>query len=124
MQKRTSVLLTFIFIVTLVSGLYIFTDWFSQITGYFLGEDEATKLAKCLDGKNAEFYGTKYCADCEKQKELFGPAFRYVDFKDCGKEKELCQFIREIPAWYIDKSIVYGFKSFPELRELSGCVDE
>jgi len=121
MDKRIKLLLTFGFIIFLVSGLYLFTNWFSLITGYFTGEDEKTKLAQCLDGKDVQFFGTEYCAECEKQEKLFGTAFGAIKKIDCGKNKEFCPNIRSIPAWYINKTIYYDFKNITELQELSGC---
>ncbi|MBI2452144.1 hypothetical protein HYV50_03640 [Candidatus Pacearchaeota archaeon] len=121
MEKRTKVLVTFIVVIFLVAGLYIFTDWFSKVTGYFSGESEKLKLSKCLSNQGAEFYGTTLCAECEKQKEIFGDNFKLITYVDCGEDKSLCPNIREIPAWYINKNIHYGFKNLTQLEEISGC---
>jgi hypothetical protein len=121
MQKRFKVYLTFGILVLIVGGLYIFTNWFSLITGYFKGEDEVVRLAVCLNGKGAEFYGTTFCADCEKQTKAFGYAFSNIKYVDCGKDKEFCPNIRSIPAWYINGQIYYGYKEINELKEISGC---
>jgi hypothetical protein len=124
MEKKIKVMATFIVLVVLISGLYAFTNWFSIITGYIGGEEDSVKLAQCLDGKGAELYGSIYCPDCEAQVKLFGRAIKFISRVDCGKDGELCPNIQEIPAWYIDKKIYYGYKSFDELREISGCRDE
>lgn len=116
------VLFTFGIAILLVAGLYIFTDWFSLLTGYFTGESEQGRVAKCLADNGAEFYGTPYCADCEKQKEVFGTFFEKIYFVDCGREKENCPNIREVPAWYINGKIHYGLKTLTELKDISGCV--
>ena len=121
MQPHTKVLVTFIILVLLVAGLSIFTNWFSLITGYFSGESETAKLAQCLQNQEAEFYGSIYCADCQKQQELFGKSFALISYVDCGKDKQNCPNLREIPAWYINKEVYYGFKGINELKELSGC---
>jgi len=123
MEKRTKVFVTFLFVIALVIFLYIFTNWFSIATGYFSGEDETAKIARCLNKQGAEFYGTTFCADCEKQLAIFGTAAQEIRYKDCGENKELCPNIREIPAWYINKQIHYGYKSLEELKQLSNCVD-
>jgi hypothetical protein len=122
MDKKTKVMVTFVVVIVLIASLYFFTDWFSKVTGYFGGEDERELLAVCLAEKGAEFYGTEYCADCEKQVKLFGEPFSFISYVDCGREKEFCPNIREIPAWYIDQKIIYGFKTLDELKEISGCV--
>jgi len=117
-------MLTFMTLILLISGIYIFSDWFSKITGFVLGEDENTRLAQCLDGKKVEFYSTTYCPDCEKQKEIFGLSFKFINHIDCGIDKSLCPNIRSVPAWYINETILYGFRNITELKELSGCVEQ
>ncbi len=127
MNTQQKVLLSFGILVVLIFGLYFFTDWFSKVTGYFTGEDERTKLAKCLDEKEAEFYGGIYCKDCERQLTLFGSAVEFLQYVECETNTEgeiideKCKNIREIPAWYINKNIVYGYKDLKELEEISGC---
>lgn len=121
MEKRTRVLLTFFALIFLITSIYIFTDWFSKITGYILGEDQRTNLAFCLNEKGAEFYSSEYCAECEKQKMIFGDSFSRIHVVDCGKNKELCPNIKSIPAWYINKEIHYGLKNIEELQEISDC---
>lgn len=121
METKFKVALTFLVIVLLIAGLYLFTDWFSKVTGYFTGESEKIKLAKCLSDKGAEFYGSEFCAECAKQTELFGDSFKLISYINCGKNKELCQNIREIPAWYINKNIYYGYKNLTELKDISNC---
>ncbi|MEK6855433.1 MAG: hypothetical protein AABX73_04385 [Nanoarchaeota archaeon] len=121
MERQNRVFLTFVFIVLLVTGLYIFTDWFSKVTGYFSGESERGKIVLCLKEKGAELYGSEFCADCEKQRKIFGEEIKSIFYVDCGRNKELCPNIREIPAWYIDRKIYYGLKSLSELKEISEC---
>ncbi len=121
MEKRVQVLITFIIAILLVTGLYIFTDWFSKVTGYFSGEDEKAKLAQCLDKQNAEFYSDISCPDCEKQKKIFGSQINSINIIECGEEMQNCPSIREIPAWYINKTIHYGYFNITELDKLSGC---
>lgn len=121
MEKRTRVLLTFFALIFLITSIYIFTDWFSKITGFILGEDQKESLAFCLNEKGSEFYSSEYCADCEKQKIILGDSLSRISIVDCGRNKELCPNIRSIPAWYINKEIHYGLKSIEELQEISGC---
>src|SRR3989344_2153859 len=108
MELKYKTLLSFGILILIVAGLYIFTDWFSKVTGYLAGEDETVKLSQCLHKKDAEFYDSINCADCEKQRKLFGKAMKFITVVDCGDNKELCKNIREVPAWYIDKNIYYG----------------
>jgi len=121
MEKKVQVLITFIIAILLVTGLYIFTDWFSKVTGYFAGEDEKTKLAQCLQEQNAEFYTSVYCPACAKQKAILGRSIKLINTIDCGKNLENCPNIKEIPAWYLNKTIHYNYFNLTELDELSGC---
>lgn len=123
MRKQTQVMITFAILVFLMAGLYLFTDFISKVTGYFTGESEIDQLVSCLNDKGAEFYGTTFCADCENQAKLLGQSFGKIHYIDCGKDKELCPNIREIPAWYIDKQIYYGLKTIDELKEITNCQE-
>jgi len=121
MEKRVQVLITFVIAILLVTGLYMFTDWFSKVTGYLAGEDEKIKLAQCLDGKNAEFYTDTYCPACAKQKAILGSSIKLIKTIECGKKLQNCPNIKEIPAWYLNKKIHYGYFNLTELDTLSGC---
>ncbi|MFH1290036.1 MAG: hypothetical protein ABIH92_01370 [Nanoarchaeota archaeon] len=124
MEKKFQVLITFTVLVALIAGLYIFTNWFSIITGYFTGESEQAIVAQCLKDQGAEFYDSIYCADCEKQKAKFGKSFDLIPRIDCGNNLENCPNIRELPAWYIPNSqekINYGIYELNELSTLGNC---
>lgn len=125
MQKRTKVILSFAFLVILVIGLYIFSEWFSKTTGYIVGEDADDRLAKCMTEKGARFYGSKSCPDCRKQESLFGlSAFKYINYVDCYKYPRLCGDLKSIPAWEINGRILYGVRMLNELRIFSNCAEE
>jgi hypothetical protein len=124
MEKKIQVMATFIALVVLVAGLYIFTNWFSMITGYFTGESEQETLALCLKNQGAEFYFSTYCPDCEKQEQELGQYSNSIKKVDCGRNKENCPNIRNLPAWYIPNSkdkINYGFFTLNELKTLGNC---
>lgn len=121
MQKRTRVMITFGGIIILIAFLYIFTNWFSVVTGYLKGEDDSVKLANCLGEKNAEFYGNEFCVECEKQRTDFRNSLSSINYVDCGRDKQNCPNIKEIPAWYISGKIYYGYKNSSELKQISGC---
>ncbi len=121
MKKKYRVFITFLVIVALITTLYIFTDWFSKVTGYIFGEEEQIRVARCLEKHGAEFYTSLYCAECEKQKQLFGTAIKLIKSVDCGEDKEFCPNVRELPAWYINKEIHYGLKNISELNTLAAC---
>ncbi len=130
METKYKAVMSFVVLVVLIFGLYYFTDWFSKVTGYISGEDETTKFAQCLEERGVEFYGGRYCAQCEKQREVFGSSIGFLNYIECATNPRgevidtRCQNLREIPAWYINKSIYYGYKNISELRELSGCEED
>ncbi|MBU0760220.1 MAG: hypothetical protein ABII03_00165 [Nanoarchaeota archaeon] len=127
MEKKFQVMLTFAALIVLVAGLYIFTNWFSIITGYFTGESEQARLAQCLQKQGAELYSSDFCSECEQQKTVFGKSFAQINYIDCGKEKENCPNIQQVPAWFIPNSeekIHYGLKTLNELKNLAGCEND
>ncbi len=122
MEKRSKTLITFLFAVFLIASLYIFSDWFSRITGYALEDDYDKDLAKCLASKGTVLYGSKKCPDCEKQRDLLGEkAFSLVKYVDCSVEPVECKDIEGIPAWKINDVIRYGPKTLDQLRTISLC---
>lgn len=121
LRRETKVLLTLLFLIALVTALYIFTDWFSKVTGYFTGEDKTEKLAKCLTEKGVEFYSSAACADCAEQEKILGKGLKKVQKIECGTDMENCPYLTKLPAWYIKGEIYYGVKDLSELAKLSGC---
>ncbi len=130
MEVKYRVYVSFAVLIVLIFGLYFFTDWFSKVTGYLSGEDSRTKLAQCLEGQGAQYYSGDICADCEKQVDIFGRAIKSISSVQCKTDyngkiiDEKCSSLKEVPAWYINNTIYYGFKNMTELQSLSGCIDE
>jgi hypothetical protein len=121
MNQFVKTAITFGLLVVLLFGLYFFASWFSVTTGYVLGEDEKIKLAQCLDGKDSKFYRSTTCPLCDKQVELFGKtAMNFIEIVDCKNFDECPD--GGVPSWEIQGKIIYGFKNFNELSEISGCV--
>ena len=113
-------MITFGVLVLVLFGLYYFTEWFSKTTGYVLGEDEKINLATCLKKKEAVFYTSNTCPDCDRQLELFGEdASKMIDIFICKNADECPQ--GGVPAWKIGKQTYYGVKSLSELISISGC---
>lgn len=120
MQSQTKVFLTFGILVVMIGGLYFFSDWFSKVTGYQLGEDQKIRFIQCLNEKNTVYFRSEGCIECAKQEELIGArAFALVNSFTCTTES--CANIKQVPAWQIGNSIFYGKKSFDELSAASGC---
>src|SRR5438045_3811194 len=110
MKTKLKVIITFLLIVAIITGMYIFTGWFSRITGFTTGEDASTSLASCLASKEVEFYFSK-SKESEDQISLFEQSRQLFKNIDCGDNGELCPNLRLVPAWYINKKIIYGYQS-------------
>lgn len=123
MEARTKAMISFVILVLLIGGLYMFTDWFSKVTGYALGEDEKVKLSQCLDGRGAVLYTSATCPSCEDQLEIFGEtATKFLDIIECDNvDKKPCSDLKGVPAWKINGEFYYGEKNFKELIKISGC---
>jgi len=120
MDQYRKTVLTFVALVLVILGFYFFSDWFSKTTGYVLGEDEKINLAICLNDKEAIFYISNTCPDCEKQLELFGnEASKKINIITCQNALECPE--GGVPAWKIDNKIYYGVKQLDELMRLSNC---
>jgi len=121
MLPKTKVYITLAVIILLVAVLYFFSSWFSQTTGFVVGEDEKTKLAQCLSAKGA-FFGSDLNKETLEQKKDFGAAaFKFVRYEDCSQNPGLCKSLDKIPAWVVNGTILYGKQSLKELAEVSGC---
>jgi len=121
MELRTRVFVTIVFLVGLIGGLYLFSDWFSKATGYALGEDQKTAFANCLNERGSALYESESCSACEKQNEILGEnAYAIIRKVICGSD--LCGGLVSVPAWELDGKIYYGIKTYKQLDELSGCA--
>ena len=82
-----------------------------------------TDFAKCLTAKGAKLYGTDWCPHCKNQKELFGSAFRYIDYIDCDQKGLACQTaeIPGYPTWIINGKKYSGTQKLEWLASFTGC---
>jgi hypothetical protein len=86
-------------------------------------------FAKCLTAKKAKMYGLFWCPHCADQKELFGSAFQYVTYVECGipggrKETEECKAagIKHFPTWeFSDKTRKEAVMQIQDLSNQTGC---
>ncbi len=120
MEQFYKTVLTFAVLVFVLVGLYFFSDWFSKTTGYVLGDNEKMNLAVCLNNKEAIFYSSSNCPDCDKQLELLGKgASKIINVINCVSVEE-CP-TGGVPAWKIGTQTHYGLKDLGELISISGC---
>ena len=86
-------------------------------------------FAKCLDEKNALFYGAIWCPACKQQKELFGKSSQYLPYIECAipGSRELvtaCKNanIEAFPTWtFSNGERIEGVLSVSELAKKTGC---
>lgn len=84
-------------------------------------------LANHLKKINAKMYGAYWCPACMKQKELFGSAFKSINYIECDArgtngQPELCKQanIRAYPTWEINGKRYEGVYPLEGLAQLSG----
>lgn len=116
-------ILVFIAILALLYGV---------ISGMFVKTVPPGKydsFAKCLTQKGVVMYGSYLCGYCNRQKEMFGDSFKYINYVEChpngpNANPQLCteKRIRGVPTWEIDGNLHSGLKSLEELSSLSGCA--
>lgn len=79
-------------------------------------------FAKCLTEQWVTMYGAPTCSYCQKQKEMFGDSFQYIDYVDCTQEPQRCGNLRGVPAWELnDGNVVEWLQSFASLAAKSNC---
>jgi hypothetical protein len=86
-------------------------------------------FAKCLTAKQVTMYGLYWCDHCAEQKKMFGPAFQYVTYMECGikgsrAEEPVCAQagVKNFPAWKLPNgSLVEGVQPLQKLSEMTGC---
>lgn len=120
MQTQTRVLVTFMVLVGLIAGMYFFSDWFSKVTGYILGNSKEIELANCLREKGTVLYITENCVECYNQEQLLGErAISLLERQECTDTT--CLGIRHFPAWEIEGKFYYGNKTLQELQTIAQC---
>jgi hypothetical protein len=87
-------------------------------------------FAKCLTSKQAKMYGLYWCPHCAEQKAMFGKAFQYVSYVECGikgshEMAPACQAagVKLFPSWQFGTSPpIEGVFPMEELSDKTGCI--
>ena len=102
-------------------------------SGWFPASSEAANkldvFAKCLTAKKTKMYGLFWCPHCADQKEIFGSAFQYVNYVECGVpgtrgETEECKAagVKHFPTWeFADKTRKEAVLQLDQLSKQTGC---
>jgi hypothetical protein len=122
-KKKSSAIYFFGLAAVIVVGLVGFKIYQSRAPSPY------DSFAECLTDSGAKMYGAWWCPHCERQKESFGSAFRYVEYIECspGGSRTMSQQCRAdgiegFPTWeFADGSRESGEQSFRALAEASGC---
>ena len=96
---------------------------------YYSKASTLDDFAKCVSSKGVRMYGAWWCPHCAEQKEVFGYAFRYVNYVECSPEgkrelNEVCKQagVKHFPTWqFADGSRNEGELSLTALSRKSGC---
>jgi|ERR1700677_2394010 hypothetical protein len=86
-------------------------------------------FAKCLASKQVKMYGLYWCEHCADQKAMFGKAFRYVPYVECGLKggggiTQECKAAgaKLFPSWQFGASpLKEGVYPLEELSDKTGC---
>lgn len=86
-------------------------------------------FAKCLTSKQTKMYGLYWCPHCAEQKAMFGKAFQYVSYVECGikgshEMAAACQQagVKLFPSWQFGSSPpIEGVFPMEELSDKTGC---
>ncbi len=111
-------------------GLLIVT---AVAAAYFIGRHRRVShlnaFAQCLSAKQAKMYGAYWCPHCAEQEQMFGSAFQYVSYVECGikgsraMSPECVQAgIKHFPTWqFSDGERREGAMALKALSEKTGC---
>ena len=87
------------------------------------GSVEMDSFATCLKDSGAIMYGTDWCPHCAEQKELFGSAFKKVNYVNCDFDSESClrARVQGYPTWVINGESYSGVQPLETLASYTGC---
>jgi hypothetical protein len=97
--------------------------------GRYYRNHKYDSFAKCLATKQAKMYGLSWCPHCVEQKEMFGDAFHYVSYQECGikatfEETPECKAagLKLFPSWqFAGEAPKEGVLSLEALSDKTGC---
>ena len=119
MRIRRTILITVLIVVALGLAIYLWKrPRVSRLDAF----------AKCLAARQIKMYGLFWCTHCEEQKEMFGSAFQYVPYIECGTkgsraEQPSCveAGVKNFPTWQFVTDRHEGVLRLETLSEKTGC---
>ena len=123
MKKTKAIIVWVVILMFIAAGILFFV-----VSGRTPGKLD--EFAKCLNDKDAVFYGAFWCSHCQNQKVMFGKSEKLLPYVECstpdGKgQLSVCQEkqIEGYPTWtFADGSRESGEVSLKMLSGKTGCV--
>lgn len=120
-ETKTKKTITYGVVLILLAGAFL--------GGRYYRNHKYDSFAKCLASKQAKMYGLYWCPHCIEQKEMFGEAFHYVPYVECGikgsrDEATECKIagVKLFPSWQFDTEPPReGVLSLEALSDKTGC---
>ncbi len=80
---------------------------------------------KCLKDKGITMYGAEWCPNCQKQKQLFGEYFSYINYVDCEENPEICESknLQGYPTWLLPNGQEVEPGTIGEVARGAGCTE-
>lgn len=88
------------------------------------GPSKLDGFARCIAKKKIIMYGAEWCPHCQKQKALFGSAFRYISYVECPDNPKVCldKGVKSYPTWIFPNGRRFeGEQSLEKLSKESSC---
>lgn len=82
--------------------------------------ETSEEVAKCI-GENSILYVQLGCHACERQKEMFGENYEFLNIIDCWFERDRCDGITATPTWEIKGDRYEEVQNIERLKQLTGC---
>lgn len=114
----------FVLIAIVVIISVVFVLFAKKTSNETLPQSVLGSFARCLASKNLTMYGAEWCSHCQKEKSLFGEAFKYVPYVECPENEKLCleKGVRGYPTWIDNEDTKYeGEQGLEKLSEMTSC---
>lgn len=115
-------------------GLIAGLAFFAACSGPEVEDPAVTEFAECIYDSGVRMYGSFTCSVCARQRDAFGPSMEALQEIEChprgeNPQTDLCLEIgvEHTPTFvmYDENNVelkrIWGFQSFEELAEFSGC---
>ncbi len=120
-MKLSSNVIIFGTIVVVIAGIIGINIWQKNKPSSY------DDFAQCITDKGGKMYGAYWCPHCTAQKNLFGSAFRKINYVECSspgsKTFDLCSDIETVPVWETSTGLRQnGEMTFQQLSEKFDCA--